>query len=328
MTRRLWAAFLIFFCGLGPCAKAQAALDLSPDGILRDHLWREFLNLPKNKRPIVGVALSAGSVSALAHIGVLQVLDDAGFPIDVVAGTSMGSIVGAVYASGTPAAKAKLVLEAADLKTMAHLGTLHLLRLVLTDKLLSSRNAQIAIDRYLGGRRFENLPKKFACVAMDIDSGEAILFRNGDVGRAVRASMNLPGVFSPVEYRHRYLVDGGVVDYIPVDAARILGAQWVLASDTEPDYTISRPKNVFESLDQVIDIRGVILANAERKTANFVVDPGDVDIGLFQFDRTQEAINDGIIAAKKNVFAAEENLILFSLDQLFSYPLSGAVQPK
>ena len=314
MNRRLLGITLgaFFLCA----GTSRAALDLSQDGLLRDHLWNEFLALPKNRRPIVGVALSAGSARGLAHIGVLQVLDDAGFPIDVVAGTSMGSVVGAVYASGIPAARAKTLLENADLRSIANLGTFSLLRLVISDKLLSSRGVATALNRYLAGKQFEELPKRFACVSMDLDSGEAILFRQGNVGEAVRASMNLPGVFAPVEYRQRYMVDGGVVDYIPIDAARIMGAQWVLASVTEPDYTLSRPKNVLQNLDQVIDIRSSLMASAQEKRANFVIAPGSDGIGMFQFDRVDEAVDEGIITAHKRVDAAEENLILFALDDI------------
>ncbi|MDE1976229.1 MAG: patatin-like phospholipase family protein [Elusimicrobia bacterium] len=314
MNRRLLGAALGALL-LFP-AKTKAALDLSQDGLLRDHLWNEFLALPKNRRPVVGVALSAGSVRGLAHIGVLQALDDAGFPIDVVAGTSMGSVVGAVYASGLPARRAKDLLENADLRSIANLGTFSLLRLLLSDKLLSSKSVAMALNRYLNGERFESLPKRFACVSMDLDSGEAILFRHGNVGEAVRASMNLPGVFAPVEYRQRYLVDGGVVDYLPIDAARILGAQWILASVTEPDYTLARPKNVLQNLNQVIDIRSSLMANAQAKNANFVISPGSDGITMFQFSRVDEAVDQGIIAAHKSVDAAEENLILFALNDI------------
>ena len=83
-----------------PAAPAGAAPDLSPDAVLRDHLWRGLINLPPNKRPKVGLVLSAGSLRAVAHVGVISVLEDAGFPIDVVSGTSMGAILGALYAGG------------------------------------------------------------------------------------------------------------------------------------------------------------------------------------------------------------------------------------
>jgi len=274
----------------------------------------------------VGVALSAGSARGLAHVGVLQALDDAGFPIDVVAGTSIGSVIGALYASGIPAAKEKKLLENVDLGSIANLGTFSLLRLVISDRLISSRGVAAALNRYLAGKQFEDLPKRFACVSMDLDSGEAILFRQGNVGDAVRASMNLPGVFAPVEYRQRYLVDGGVVDYIPVDAARILGAQWVLASVTEPDYTLARPKSALQNLDQVIDIRSSLMADAQEKIANFVIASGSDGIGTFQFDRASEAADTGIVTAHKRIGDAEENLILFALNDIM--PDLSAKRPR
>jgi NTE family protein len=148
---------------------------------------------------------------------------------------------------------------------------------------------------------------------MDVYTGESIIFRDGDLAPAVRASMNIPGIFSPIEYRHRFLVDGGVVDYIPIDAARLLGAQWILASITESDYTVTRPKSVLDSLEQVIDIRGALLSREQRKAADFLIEPPVGDIGMFEDNRIPEALEKGVMTASKRLSAAEESLILASL---------------
>ena len=151
---------------------------------------------------------------------------------------------------------------------------------------------------------------------MDVYTGEAIIFRDGDVAKAVRASMNLPGIFRPLEYRHRFLVDGGVVDYIPVDASRLLGAEWMIASVTETDYTTARPKNVLESLMQVIDIRGSYLSHEQRKQVDFLIEPPVGDIGMFEDHRVVEAIEKGVITASARLEAAKESLILASIPKL------------
>ncbi len=168
----------------------------------------------------------------------------------------------------------------------------------------------------LGAMRFDQTKKPFACVSMDVYTGEAIIFKEGDLASAVRASMNLPGIFQPLEYRHRFLVDGGVVDYIPVDVARLLGAQWTLASVTENDYTATRPKSVLDSLEQVIDIRGAYLSREQRKQADFVIEPPVGDIGMLEQKRIPEALEKGVIAAAKRLTAAEESLILASIPLL------------
>ena len=151
---------------------------------------------------------------------------------------------------------------------------------------------------------------------MDIYTGEAIIFRDGELAPAVRASMNLPGIFRPLEYRHRYLVDGGVVDYIPVDAAHLLGAEWTLASVTETDFTTARPKNVLDSLEQVIDIRGAYLSREQRKQADFLIEPQVGDISIFDAKRVPEALEKGVISASRRILAAEESLILASIPRL------------
>lgn len=305
-------------------APAFAAPDLSSDALLRDHLWRQLTTTPKERRPKVGLVFSAGSLRATTHVGVAYALENAGFPVDVIAGTSMGAVLGAIYASGKPVREMWKLAEAIKVNSGSNLDAFSLVRLILSDKLLSSEQTERFVRGQLGGRRFEDLPKPFACVAMDLYSGEAIIFREGDVASAVRASMNLPGIFQPVEYRHRYLVDGGVVDYIPVDAARLLKADWVLASVAETDYSRSRPKNVLQSLEQVIDIRGALLSREQRKQANYLIEPGVGDIGMYQSERIPEAISKGVIAGTRAVPRAEESLLLFSMRALMRSWLPGA----
>lgn len=312
MTRR---AFLLALA-LIAAAPAAAAPDLSADALLRDHLWREVRLAPPERRPKVGLVLSAGSLRGTAHVGVISVLEGAGFPIDVVAGTSMGAVVGSMYSGGLTVPELWKTALAVKVDSGNNLSGRRLISLVLFDNLLSSEKTELSIRKTLGGRRFDQLKKPFACVSMDVYTGEAIIFRDGDVATAVRASMNLPGIFQPLEYRHRYLVDGGVVDYIPVDAARLLGAEWTIASITENDYTAARPKSVLDSLEQVIDIRGSFLSRAQRKQANFLIEPQVGDIGMFEAARIPEAMEKGVIAAAKKLTAAEQSLILASIPKL------------
>ena len=312
MTRRA----LLFFLALAAATAAAAAPDLSADALLRNHLWRAVRAAPSGRRPRVGLVLSAGSLRGTAHAGVIKVLENAGFPIDVVAGTSMGAILGSMYAGGLTADRIWKLASSIHIDTGNELSRRHLISLVLFDRLLSSKSSEKLIHSALGGMRFDQTKKPFACVAMDVYTGEAIIFRDGELAPAVRASMNLPGIFQPIEYRHRYLVDGGVVDYIPVDAARLLGAQWTIASVTENDYTAVRPKSVLDSLEQVIDIRGSYLSHEQRKQANFLIEPPVGDIGMFEDYRIHEALEKGVVAASKRLNGAEESLILASIPLL------------
>jgi len=317
-SRRLAASRMVclFAACLLAAQAAWAAPDYSPDALLRAHLWRDLISRPVSRRPKVGLVLSAGSTRATAHVGVLQILEQAGFPIDAVAGTSMGAVIGAMYAAGRPVKRLWEVAANLNLASGSNMNSFRLIELMLADKLLSSDNAERFTRSEIGGLRFDQLPIPFACVAMDIYTGEAILFHEGDVATAVRASMNLPGVFKPVEYRQRYLVDGGVVDYIPIDAARSLGAEWVLASITESDYHSARPTSVLGMLEQVIDIRGAVLSREQRQRAQFLIEPPVGDIGIYETGRVPEAMAKGVIAANKALKPAMENLLLFSLEAL------------
>ena len=307
---------MILLLALLLAAPAHAAPDLSAEALLRDHLWHEVRQAPVSRRPRVGLVLSAGSLRGVAHVGVIQALEDAGFPIDSVAGTSMGAVMGALYASGMPLKKIREFAETIKVGSGNNLSSARLISLLLFDKLLSSEQTEIMLRKGIGSIRFDQTLKPFACVAMDVYTGEAIIFRDGDVATAVRASMNLPGIFRPLEYRHRFLVDGGVVDYIPVDASRLLGAEWTLASVTETDYTTARPENVLESLLQVIDIRGSYLSHEQRKQADFLIEPPVGDIGMFEDHRILEAIDKGVITASSRLEAAKESLILAAIPKL------------
>ncbi len=309
---------LVSLLALLIAAPAFSAPDLSADALLRDHLWREVRQAPVERRPKVGLVLSAGSLRGVAHVGVIQALEDAGFPIDVVAGTSMGAVMGSMYASGMPVKSIRDFASTIKVDSGNNVSKTHLISMLLFDKLLSSEKTEIMLRQGLGNIRFDQTLKPFACVSMDVYTGEAIIFRDGDVAKAVRASMNLPGIFKPLEYRHRFLVDGGVVDYIPVDAARLLGAEWTIASVTETDFTTARPENVLESLMQVIDIRGSYLSHQQRKQADFLIEPPVGDIGMFEDHRVGEAMDKGTITASTRLQAAEESLILASIPKLIA----------
>jgi NTE family protein len=309
----LFALLLTLAAPLPLRAAAGASAD---DDLLRDHLWTQVRALPKGERPAVGLALSAGAVRGSAHIGVIQVLEEAGFPIDVVSGTSMGAIVGAVYAAGQPLDKLAGFSRALAAEATTLLSRARILSLMLTDSLISSKGIVSLLHEQIGDRRFDELTKPFACVAMDLRTGEKIVFRDGPLAPAVQASMGMPGIFKPVLYRHRYLVDGGVVDYVPVDLARSLGADWVLASVTENDYMRANPTSSLLALEQVIDIRGALLSNQQRREADAAIDVEFGDVGFLDFSRAEEMVERGVKAAKSQLPQAQESLILSTLPRL------------
>ena len=288
------------------------------DALLRDFLWHEFILLPKDKRPKIGVTLSAGGLRGFSHVGTMEVLMESGLPVDYMTGTSMGCIVGALFSAGVSQERMHNLASNMPISALSSdLTLVGAIKYIFNDKLFSSQKFQDFIDKEVGGVYYENLNIPFACVSADIKTGEKIVFDSGPVARGVRASMNLPGIFAPVEYRQRYLVDGGVVDYMPFDIVRDMGADWVLAVFALPDYSKNVPSTIMGYVLRTADLRGAYLTTNSEKSANFVIAARVGDIGAMDVKETLTAVDIGAKATIKDLAAMQENLLLFSIDHVF-----------
>ncbi len=183
-----------------------------------------FSTRTMEQRVKVGLALGGGSARGFAHIGILRVLQAEGISIDCVAGTSIGAIVGSMYAAER-LPKVEEFLQDFDWKDM----TLLLDPLLPVSGLLGGKRIEKLFRSFLGELVIEDFPKPFAAVAVDVATGGEVVLTTGDAVKAVRASMSIPGVFTPVPLNDRLLVDGGMVNPIPVNAVRNLGADVVIA---------------------------------------------------------------------------------------------------
>ena len=182
----------------------------------------------------VGLALSGGAVRGLAHIGVLQVLTEAGIPVDCIAGCSAGSILGSLFCAGFSLDK---ILSLAPYITWRRIASLA----NSSQGLLTFEKLERLLIMLLGDIEFRDLKKPFAVVAMDVVTGDRLIIREGRLAPVVRASCSIPGLVTPVEVDGRLLADGGVVDNLPVDGALALGADFVIGVDVfEPYYLRER----------------------------------------------------------------------------------------
>ena len=182
------------------------------------------------KQTTIGLALGSGSARGLAHIGVIRALQEAGIKIDVVAGTSIGALIGSVFAAGKLDAIERDYLEF-DWKKIAYFFDMVFPRSGLID---GTKVANFILN-YIKTDTIENLPLPFHTVATDIGTGEEIIFKQGDIVEAVRASISAPGIFTPVRIGERILVDGGLVNPVPVSVAKTMGADLVIAVDLNHD---------------------------------------------------------------------------------------------
>ena len=236
----------------------------------------------------IGLALGGGAARGFAHVGVIAVLEEAGLKPQLVVGTSAGSLVAALYASG---------------KTSAQLQqtALNMEEVALTDWMLPLVGRGMfrgeALGRYVNelvaGRLIENMAIPLGIVATDLNSGEALLFQRGDTGRAVRASSAVPAVFLPVKINGREYVDGGLVSPVPVRFARRMGADVVVAVDISSPPEGNPADGTLQILLQTFAIMGKSINQYELKDADVVVRPSLVGLKGADFSSRQRAIDAG-----------------------------------
>ncbi|BFI94508.1 MAG: hypothetical protein RSP_00180 [Rhodanobacter sp.] len=241
----------------------------------------------------IGLALGGGAAKGFAHIGVIKMLEASGIHVDVVAGTSAGSVVGALYASGMDPFQLQQTAFGLDEAKIRDVR-------LFSGGLLRGRALQDYVNQLVRNRPIERLKLPFAAVATQLETGSRTVFVSGNTGQAVRASSSIPGVFEPVEIRGMHYVDGGLVSPIPVDAARQLGADFVIAVDISARPGGTNPQGMFNIMGQSITIMGRELARQEIARADVVIRPDLSGIGPADFEQKDEAI----LAGEKAALAA------------------------
>lgn len=242
-------------------------------------------------KPIrIGLALGGGAAKGFAHIGVIKVLEANGLKADVVAGTSAGSVVGAMYAGGMDAFALQehaVALDAASIRDLR----------LFSGGLVQGQKLQDYVNAQVGNRPIERLGRPFAAVATQLETGKRMVFSRGNVGQAVRASSSIPGVFEAVPIGRFTYVDGGLVSPVPVDAARDLGADLVIAVDISSKAGGTAPGSLLGNVNQSITIMGQTLGALELARADVVIRPNVLDIGAVDFEQKGRAILEGERAA-------------------------------
>jgi len=267
------------------------------------------------RSPKVGLALSGGGVRGLAHIGVLKVLEREGVPVHMLAGTSMGGFIAAAYATGLSASE--LETEALRFSDPRQLVAL-LDRAFPRRGLLAGEKVVAYLRQHLGDITFDQLHVPLALIAVDLNKGEKVVLQEGSVVEAVRATTALPGLFAPLERDGQLLVDGGLLDNLPADAVREMGADVVIAVDVSTDEKavaffaeqLQQRRFVPESLVEMIEVlwRSVAVMQREANRRSLEAARPDVLIRpaipagvmvLTGFNRAPEVIRAGEEAAKE-----------------------------
>jgi len=284
------------------------------------------------ERPRTCLVLGGGGARGAAHIGVLKVLEREHVPIDCIVGTSMGAVVGGLYASGYTADEIEAVLDRIDWAEVLHdkpprnersmrrkEDDLRLLggvevglsdgKIAFPQGLIQGQKLEMLLRRLLlptwQVHDFDQLPIPFRAIATDIVSGEKVVFAQGDLALAIRASMSVPGVFAPVRYQGRLLVDGGVVDNVPIDEARRLGAQRLIVSRVGTplmtEAQLDSPLAISHQMASVLMQREVLAQLATLGPQDLLVTPPLGDMGSQEFNRSPQAVGIGEQAAQASV---------------------------
>ncbi|WEK54457.1 MAG: patatin-like phospholipase family protein [Candidatus Cohnella colombiensis] len=219
------------------------------------------------ERPKIGLALGSGSARGMAHLGVLNVLEEEGIPIDMIAGTSAGSLVGGAYAAGMSVADCTRVLST--------IRWGHLVRLTFPKRSFVHNTPMIGfIEQHLGKRQIESLPIPFAAVASDTLTGEAHIMRSGSLAHAITASTAIPAIMRPVHHQEKHLSDGAVVHPVPAALVKSMGADIVIAVNVcAESFNKGAAKNFVDSLSNTIDMMSAKMVKEELQLADVILRP-------------------------------------------------------
>jgi NTE family protein len=244
---------------------------------------------PVAKRaPVVGLALGGGAARGFAHIGVIQVLEEAGIHPNLVVGTSAGSLVAALYASGKNGAQLTQVAQTMDEAAIADWTLQIFSRGALRGEALGRY-----VNSQVGGRLIESMPMPLGIVATDLHSGQGVLFQRGNTGMAVRASSAVPAVFQPVKIAEREYVDGGLVSPVPVLYARQMGAELVIAVDISSPPEGNAAADTLDILMQTFTIMSKSINRYELRDADVVVRPALPGVSSADFSSRKRSIEAG-----------------------------------
>jgi NTE family protein len=245
-------------------------------------------------RPKIGLALGSGGARGFAHLGVIKVLKEAGIPIDMVAGSSMGALVACFYGAGLDIERLYKISSAFKRKyyldfTVPKMG------------FIAGKRVKDLIRMFTHGKNIEELDIPIGIVATDLMTGEKVVFTKGSIADAVRASISIPGIFVPEKLNGRLLVDGGVVDRVPVSVVKDMGADLVIAVDVSHVKTNSEVTSIFDVIMQSLDIMQMELVNHRVIASDVIIRPRVDKYSSRAFTNIEEIISIGEEEARNQI---------------------------
>lgn len=252
--------------------------------------------------PKIGIALGSGGSRGFAHIGVLKVLNEAGIPIDYIAGSSMGALVGVLYGAGyKPAYLEKMALQFRRKYLLDF--TVPKMGFIKGDK------AKQLIELLVNQKKMEDLHPKVRVVATDLKMGKKVVFKEGNIAKAVRASIAIPGIVVPQRIDDKLYVDGGVIDRVPVSVVKKMGADIIIAVDVsffneDPEIT-----SIYDVIMQSMDIMEREMGNIREIQSDIMIKPIASHVKSTQYNNVEEIIQNGETAANKALKQIKQKII-------------------
>lgn len=241
-----------------------------------------------------GLALGGGAALGPAHIGVLKALKEKEISVDCISGTSIGAFIAALYAGGVSVEK---------MDEMAHsIDWLDITELTLSRMgLLSNNKLADIVGDLIGEKNIEDLDIPLAIVTTDITAGKKYIFKEGPVSLAVTASSCVPGIFSPVEYKDKLFVDGGVLENVPISPLKSMDADMIIGVDLNKHEDYKAPENIFEVIYNSLNILLVNATQVQTNEADFLICPDLSGFSLTRIERVDEMIRRGYDSALKSI---------------------------
>lgn len=258
--------------------------------------YRQIIESPN--RPRIALVLGGGAARGFAHVGVIRALEQEHIPIDMIVGTSVGSLIGAMYASNANSFELEwtaFTLEKDDIFDYGILSVISGMGVVKGDKLEDFVKKKVKVVN------IEQMKIPYAAVATDLNRGTRVILDHGPVAKAVRASSSIPGVFQPVDYNGRLLVDGGVIENIPISVAKEKGADIIIAVDISENVTNFKITNVVDVMIQSVNIMFAENVSSKKKNADVLITPPVGDVSMLDFTQKKRCMQAGITATQKMI---------------------------
>jgi NTE family protein len=248
------------------------------------------------REPKVALVLGGGSAKGFAHVGVIRVLEQEKIPIHMIIGTSVGSLIGGLYAANPDSFQLEWLafkIERGDILDFS----------IASSKFGPVQGAKLEsfIEQNIKVKKIEDTKIPFWPVATDINTGETVTLEKGSISKAIRASCSIPGIFVPVPFHNRTLVDGGITDNIPCDIAKAKGADIIIAVNLQKDVKNNQIDSVLDIIAQSISIMMRETSKPKMACANVVIEPDIKGVSLFDFSQKKAVMEEGIKAAQTAV---------------------------